>query len=59
MRKGVLTLAHDALGDIAYLATPYTSHPAGLEAAFAEACALAAQVMKDDQAVFSPVARSG
>jgi nucleoside 2-deoxyribosyltransferase len=41
---------------IAYLATPYTHYPGGIESAFVHACQLAARLIKTGTAVYSPIA---
>jgi len=41
--------------NIAYLATPYTRFPRGIEAAFKEACQLTARLVKTGIAVYSPI----
>jgi nucleoside 2-deoxyribosyltransferase len=41
-----------------YLATPYTNHPDGHEAAFLEACETAALLIRSGVPVFSPITHS-
>jgi hypothetical protein len=41
-----------------YLATPYSKHPAGVDAAHAEACAIAARLFKMGMLVYSPIAHT-
>jgi hypothetical protein len=56
-----LDLAGGALGrsiGLAYLATPYTKYPLGIERAFIDAAALAAQLMRACVKVYSPIAHT-
>jgi len=41
-----------------YLATPYTKYTAGIEAAFVEACRIAAWLIGQDVSVYSPIAHT-
>ena len=41
-----------------YLATPYSKYPAGLEAAYQEACRAAAWLIRSGVRVFSPIAHT-
>lgn len=41
-----------------YLATPYTQHPRGFEAAYQDACILSAWLLQRGVEVFSPIAHS-
>lgn len=41
-----------------YLASPYSKHPAGVDAAHAEACAIAAGLFRSGVQVFSPIAHT-
>lgn len=41
---------------LAYLATPYTKYAAGIDAAFRDASALAAELLRAGIAVYSPIA---
>ena len=41
---------------LAYLSTPYSKFPRGLDAAFIEACKLTAALIKTGIAVYSPIA---
>lgn len=43
---------------LAYLATPYTKFPGGIEAAFAAACDLTARLTQTGIIVYSPIAHS-
>lgn len=43
-------------GGLAYLATPYTNYPDGIEIAFREASRLCAELLKADVAAYSPIA---
>lgn len=43
---------------LAYLATPYSRYPLGLEQAFVDACALAARLISAGLHVYSPIAHS-
>lgn len=41
-----------------YLATPYSKHPEGIDAAFRHACAAAGRLLSRGVKVFSPIAHS-
>ncbi len=41
--------------DLIYLATPYTKYPAGIEAAFEDAAALAGELLQYGLKVYSPI----
>jgi Domain of unknown function (DUF1937) len=41
-----------------YLATPYTKFPSGQEAAFTEACRIAAKLMDAGHSIYSPIAHT-
>ncbi|MGA9855097.1 MAG: DUF1937 family protein [Gammaproteobacteria bacterium] len=43
---------------LAYLASPYTKYPRGIDAAFGDVCALAAPLIRTGVNVFSPIAHS-
>lgn len=43
---------------LAYLATPYSRYPAGIEAAFQDAAALAARLLRAGILVYSPIAHT-
>jgi len=43
-------------GGLAYLATPYTNYPDGIEIAFREASRLCAELLRADVAAYSPIA---
>lgn len=43
---------------LVYLATPYTRYPAGPEAAFRDACRLAAKLLTAGVKVYSPIAHT-
>lgn len=43
---------------LCYLATPYTRHPDGIEAAFQEAAKIAARLMLSGMKVYSPIAHT-
>ena len=45
-------------GSLHYLATPYSKYPAGIEAAFADAAALAAALMVAGVNCYSPIAHT-
>lgn len=45
-----------AEGGLAYLATPYTNYPEGIEFAFREAARLCAELVKANVAAYSPIA---
>lgn len=47
-----------ASGYLAYLATPYSKYPGGLDAAFRDAAALAARLLVAGIAVYSPIAHT-
>jgi hypothetical protein len=47
---------HIPQGTLAYLATPYTKYPAGIEAAFRDAASLAAELLRSGISVYSPIA---
>lgn len=47
-----------AMPGVWYLATPYTRYKGGLEAAFRDACGVAAELMKAGVPTFSPIAHS-
>ena len=43
---------------VCYLATPYSRYPAGIEAAYRDACVLAAKLIRAGVSVYSPIAHS-
>lgn len=43
---------------LAYLATPYSKYPAGIQAAFEDACLLAAKLIQKHVDVYSPIAHT-
>jgi hypothetical protein len=43
---------------IIYLATVYTKHPHGIEAAYVDACSIAGKLAKNKIPVFSPIAHT-
>lgn len=43
---------------LAYLATPYSKYPGGIEAAWVDACALAARLLVAGLGVYSPIAHT-
>ena len=46
------------LWPLAYLATPYSLYPAGLDAAYEDACALAGRLLQINVKTYSPIAHS-
>lgn len=52
------TLDDVAKFDLVYLGTPYSKYPTGLEAAFRDAAALAAKLLKMGIKVYSPIAHT-
>lgn len=44
--------------DLIYVGTPYTKYPAGIEAAFIDACKFTAKLMKAGLRVYSPIAHT-
>lgn len=59
MTHSTLTLNLDSLTEAPtfwYVATPYTKHPHGLGAAFAEACTVTGRLVQAGVAAFSPIA---
>lgn len=53
-----MKLEHLGQFDLVYLATPYTKYPAGIEAAFRDACALAGKLLRAGVNVYSPIAHT-
>ena len=45
-------------GALAYLATPYSKYPAGLQQAFVDAAKLAALLLRSGMNVYSPIAHT-
>lgn len=43
---------------LVYLASPYSKYPHGIEAAFRDVCAIAAEMMRDGVRVYSPIAHT-
>ena len=48
----------DSVNGLAYLATPYSKYPDGIEHAFRDAARLAARLMQSGIKVFSPIAHT-
>jgi hypothetical protein len=44
--------------DLVYLATPYSKYPAGIEAAFIEACRISGRLVLFGVSVYSPIAHT-
>lgn len=44
--------------DLIYVGTPYTRYPAGIEAAFQDACKLTARLLREGLKVYSPIAHT-
>lgn len=54
----ILKLAAVAELPLVYLATPYSKYPAGIDAAFRDAAALAAKLLINGVKVYSPIAHT-
>lgn len=44
--------------DLIYVGTPYSKYPAGIEAAFVDACKLTARLLREGLKVYSPIAHT-
>lgn len=44
--------------DLIYVGTPYSKYPAGIEAAFRDACKLTARLLQEGLKVYSPIAHT-
>lgn len=53
-----MKLDHLKSFDLIYVGTPYTKYPAGIHAAFVDACRLTARLLREGLKVYSPIAHT-
>jgi nucleoside 2-deoxyribosyltransferase len=53
-----MKLEHLKKYDLIYVGTPYTKYPAGIHAAFVDACRLTARLLREGLKVYSPIAHT-